>query len=297
VDHQRTVRRLRDLLEPIAASVYFAPECHANYEALGYGPSAGDFGGVAAPNQVAYFWSRGAALGDVPGETIAAAFAVFNPDVVVPLVAEARAIATRDQILAARLDGQRDFLQRVISPAAAEGVERVTEVLRRLAAAGRIAGHHLYAGLRSLGYPGDPMGDLWRAADLVREHRGDCHIGAWTSTGLSGPEIMLLTELWWGIPPRTYALSRGWTTEQFDVADQNLAAAGYVAGGQLTDEGRGLRRAIEDATDWQEGPVADELAGDANELFALLAPIVADIVTHRGYPPAAFMTEADLTVL
>lgn len=274
--------------------MYFAPECHANYEALGYGPSAGEFGGVAAPNEVAYFWSRGAALGDVPGETIAAAFAVFNPSVVVPLVAEARAIASREQILAARLDGQRDYLQRVLSPAASAGVERVTELLQGLAAAGRVAGHHLYAGLLSLGYPGDPMGDLWRAADLVREHRGDCHVGAWTSTGLSGPEIMLLTELWWGIPRRTYAFTRGWTAEQFDEADERLVAAGYVSDDQLTEEGRSLRRAIEDATDWQERPVGEALGNDANELFALLAPIVADIITHQGYPPAAFMTEADL---
>jgi Helix-turn-helix family len=36
-----TARRLRDLVEPIAANVYFAPEAYAAYEALGvtgFGP-------------------------------------------------------------------------------------------------------------------------------------------------------------------------------------------------------------------------------------------------------------------
>ena len=34
-------RRLASALEPFAASVYFAPECHAAYEALGFGASPG----------------------------------------------------------------------------------------------------------------------------------------------------------------------------------------------------------------------------------------------------------------
>ena len=278
----------------MAASVYFAPECHRAYEDLGFDPSAGLFGGVEAPDSVAYFWSRGAALGEVPGETVAAAFGVFDPAVVVDAVSRARTIADRDVILAARLEGQRAFLERVLGPAARQGVQRATEVLQRLADAGTVAGRHLYAGLRSLGYPGDELGDLWRAADLVREHRGDCHVLAWTATGLTGPEILLLTERWWGLPPRSYALTRGWNEAAFDEAEASLTDAGHLDNGDLTAKGRELRRAIEDATDWQERRVAEALGADASELFTLRAPMVGDIVTNGGYPAAAFMTESDL---
>ena len=71
-------RGLRDLTEPLAASVYFAPECHSNYERVGFGPSPGGLRGVAGPNFEAYFVSRGACLGGVPGEVVTAAFGVFE---------------------------------------------------------------------------------------------------------------------------------------------------------------------------------------------------------------------------
>ena len=153
MQHQRTVRRLRDLLEPIAASVYFAPECHAAYQDLGFGPSEGDFGGVAAPNRVAYFWSRGAAIGDVDGEVIASAFGVFNPSIVCPQVDQARAIASRAAILDARMSGQRAFLDRVLGPDARANVAAALAILRDLADATTLPGHPLCAGLRALGSP------------------------------------------------------------------------------------------------------------------------------------------------
>ena len=79
-------RALGGALEPIIGQVYFSPECHANYVALGFEPSPGDMNGVALPQGDAYFTSRGSLMGQVPGEVVAAAFAVFNPQVVIPAV-------------------------------------------------------------------------------------------------------------------------------------------------------------------------------------------------------------------
>ncbi|MEZ5257289.1 MAG: hypothetical protein R2705_10495 [Ilumatobacteraceae bacterium] len=79
-------RRLASLLEPVAGQVYFSPECHAAYVELGFDPSPGDFNGVAGPDGPAYFTSRGSVMGQVPGEVVAAAFAVFSPAAVVPSV-------------------------------------------------------------------------------------------------------------------------------------------------------------------------------------------------------------------
>ena len=67
-----TARRLASLIEPIVGQVYFSPECHAEYEALGFDPSPGKAGDVALPDGPAYFTSRGSLMGQVPGEVVAA---------------------------------------------------------------------------------------------------------------------------------------------------------------------------------------------------------------------------------
>ena len=71
-------RALGGALEPFVGQVYFSRECHQNYTALGFQPSPGEMNGVALPEGVAYFTSRGSLMGQVPGELVAAAFAVFS---------------------------------------------------------------------------------------------------------------------------------------------------------------------------------------------------------------------------
>ncbi len=86
VDFGGRARRLRDALEPLAGGVYVAPEAYAAYVALGFdGPIKGEDGAVR-PEPKAYFTSRGACMGRVSGEVVAAAFGCFNPEVVVPAV-------------------------------------------------------------------------------------------------------------------------------------------------------------------------------------------------------------------
>src|SRR6476659_2307346 len=81
-------RGLAAAIEPVAGQVAFSPESHQAYEARGFAPSPSEtFNGVHLPDGPAYFTSRGSVMGQVPGEVVAAAFAVFNPEVVVPLVA------------------------------------------------------------------------------------------------------------------------------------------------------------------------------------------------------------------
>jgi hypothetical protein len=67
-DFKERARRLRNAVEPVAAGVYFAPEAHAAYEALGFhgGPLASP-DGIARPELKSYFTSRGACMGHVPG--------------------------------------------------------------------------------------------------------------------------------------------------------------------------------------------------------------------------------------
>src|SRR4051794_41844409 len=94
-DFRERARRLRNAVEPVAAAVYFAPEAHAAYEALGFDPSPVSQDGVARPELKSYFTSRGACMGQVVGEVVAAAFGVFNPKGVVPAGAAGGEIPSR----------------------------------------------------------------------------------------------------------------------------------------------------------------------------------------------------------
>lgn len=267
---RRISRRLRDLIEPLAANVYFAPEAQKHYKELGlsYIPS--------------YFRSRSACMGDVVGEMVVAAFGVFNPAIVLPAVQEGRTVSV-DDILDARQKGAVASLHRILD-GVPDDAPRATALLRRGADACTCEGHAIYAGLRSLGFPGDPMGDLWRAADLLREHRGDSHIIAWTSHDVDAVEVTLLTELWWRMPLNSYVGTRGWTPEEIDAGIARLVERRLIAEGEFTPEGERRRASIEEATDRQERRVVEALGDDADELLDLLEPWAKAIVASGGYP-------------
>jgi hypothetical protein len=283
-DEIRTrARQLGRAVEPLAANIYFAPEAHAAYAALGFEPSPGDRNGLHLPDGPAYFTSRGACLGQVPGEVVAAAFGVFNPAVVIPSVTHGWTLTSRDGMLAAREAGATASLRRILGDAPT-GIDFATSVLRRAGDAATGEGRALFSGLRSLGFPGDPVGDLWRAADLVREHRGDSHIVAWVGAGLDPVEIGLLTEGYWGIPMRTYIFSRGWSSAQIDAAMQRLADHGLVAGNALTDDGRAFRDEVEWLTDRQERSIIGAIGDDIDELLTILESWAEAIRAANGYP-------------
>ena len=110
-------------------------------------------------------------------------------------------------------------------------------------------GRALFAGTLSQALPGDPLGDLFRLGDRLREYRGDSHIAAWVAAGFDAAEIGLLTELYWGMPSRTYVRTRAWSDADLDAAEARLEAAGLMADHQLTDAGRARREEIELVTD------------------------------------------------
>jgi hypothetical protein len=285
-DTSRTARRLASVLEPVVGQVYFSPECHANYVALGFDPSRGDADGVALPDGPAYFASRGSLLGQVPGEVIAAAFGVFSAAVVVPAVELAWTRTDAATIRAARADGAVAQLRRLLGERP-DGVERSVELLRRAAEPLPVNGRPLAAGIRALAVPEDPLAAAWHLGDFLREYRGDCHNAAWVAAGLSATDIGILTELSWGMPIRSYSRTRGWTSEEFDAAEHHLRDLGYLegsgAGTHLSQQGRHAREAIEVATDVQMAPALRALGDDAEELIGLLAPWGASVRAGKGY--------------
>ncbi|MEI6402044.1 MAG: hypothetical protein WCP59_07650 [Actinomycetota bacterium] len=275
-------RQLGSVLEPVIGQVYFSPECHANYAALGFDPSTNQAGGVALPDGPAYFTSRGSVMGQVPGEVVAAAFAVFNPEVVVPCVLLGWSRTDAATICAARDDGAIAQLRRILGDEPA-GLHRVNELLGRAVATLRPEGRPLYAGLRSLPMPDTALGALWRRGDMLREYRGDSHTAAWISAGFDATEIGLLSELYWGLPMRSYSRTRAWTDAQFDAAHARLAARGLVDDTGFTAAGRAAREAVEVATDAQMRGALEAIGDDFAELVALMEPWGAAVRAGLGY--------------
>jgi hypothetical protein len=288
---RRVSRELWNLIEPLASSVYFVPEAQAAYAALGLD----DFGS-------GYFGSRSACMGQVSAPVVAATFAVFNPAIVRPAIDKAWSTTTASALVDARLRGQTEALTRIFTTAGVMPdvgtMKRATEIMWRAAeavatSAEAFAGKPLFAGLYSLGLPGDGgVGDLWRAADTLREHRGDSHVVAWTAMRLSAVEVTLLTELWWGGKVGRYIRTRGWDDAAIAAGISSLQTRGFLTTDeqpQFTGAGEEVRAVIEEMTDQGESIVVASIGDDADELFAILEPLTAAILAGGGYPrdPAA----------
>jgi hypothetical protein len=256
-------RKLGSVLEPLTGQVYFSPECHANYQRFGFDPSPGLANGVALPDSPAYFTSRGSVMGQVPGEVVAAAFAVFNPEVVIPCVALGWSRTSAATICAARDAGAIAQLVRLLGEAPA-GIDRANELLARAIQPLRPEGRPMFAGLCSLAMPDSAIGTMWRMGDMLREYRGDSHTAAWISAGVNATEIGLLSEMYWGLPMRTYSRTRAWTKDQFDAAAASLQSRGLITDAQMA------------------APIA-ALGDDINELFSILEPWGATVRAGFGY--------------
>jgi hypothetical protein len=276
-------RKLAAALEPVAGQVYFAPEAHEEYEKLGFDASSRTAGNVAMPDGPAYFTSRGSILGQVPGEVVAATFGVFNPAAVVPAVTMGWTRTDAATICAARTRAATAQLTRVLG-ARPDGLSTVADLLSRAVEPLRPEGRPLFAGLRALGLPGDPVGDVWRMADMLREYRGDAHIASWTSAGFDAVEIGLLTELYWGLPMGSYIRSRAWSPDELEAGKQRLRTRGLLDGDGFSAAGREAREAVEQATDRQCRPIIEALGDDVDDLVGVLRPWGDAIRAAGGYP-------------
>ena len=278
-------RSLAAALEPFAGQGYFSPECHRGYEALGFGPSGGEVGGVQMPEIAAYFTSRGSVMGQVPGEVVAAAFGVFKPAIVIPSVSAGWSKTDAPTIEAARTAGAVGQLTRVLGEQP-DGIADALDAMRRATEHLEPAGKPLFAGLCAQAVPDGALGEAWRLADMLREYRGDAHVAVWTAAGFDACEIGLLTELYWGLPARSYSRTRGWDDDDYAAATERLEARGLVSDDSLTDAGRDERESIEVATDEACRPIVDALGDDLPPLVETLSSWSAAVRDAKGYPAA-----------
>jgi hypothetical protein len=269
-------RHMWQLLEPVHATVYFAPEARAAFA------DAGLKGGW-----MGYFATRAAPLGPVPAEVVMATFFNFAPDMVRRAIPDAWHFSSPDKALAARLQVADAALRRLLGDdiVASDAVAEAADLVRRAAAHCAPEGRPLYAGNASLPWPEEPHVALWHGATLLREHRGDGHVAALVAAGLTGCEAHL-TVVGGGTPEAAIRPWRGWSDEAWDGARTALQERGWLdADGLLTDRGQAARAHIEQRTDELAAAPWRALGDDAcHRLDTLLRPVADRIMSGGGIP-------------
>jgi hypothetical protein len=262
-------RRLRDALEPIATQGWWSPEVGARIEALGLGFFDG------------YVWGRAASLGTPTAAVVVSAFGVFDPAMLTGVYEQAVSVAGRDEVLAAREAGATEAVASVIDDESASAIaDPLLAVLDQLDATGR----PLFNALRQLPRPAAPAGRLWRAAELVREHRGDGHLAAIVTGGIDVASVNVLTELWLGYGVGEYSFTRGLDRARLDEIVAGLEARELVTAGALTPTGRSWRDELEATTDRAQQHLVAALGDRLDAIVDASSAISASLVAG-GHAP------------
>ena len=149
-----------------------------------------------------YFAGRSAPLGRVPAEVVHAAFYNFADGEVARHIPKVWNTTTPEAAHAAREQGCVAALRRILGDLVeTPGLARAAELLAQASTSAPTEGRVMYAGLRALPMPEEPVARLWHAANMLREHRGDGHIAALVSERIGGTEAHVLSALDMGIYP------------------------------------------------------------------------------------------------
>lgn len=262
-------RRMFELTEPVCLVNFFSEEPNEAMAALGF-----------TTYWDGYFAGRSAPLGRVPAEVVHAAFYNFGPGEAARHLPKVWETTTPEAARAARQEGCVAALRRILGDdlVASPGLARAADLLAVAATSAPVGGRVLYAALRSLPVPEEPLARLWHCADMLREHRGDGHVVALVSEGVGGVESHVLAALDMGIhPPETFGRIHHHPRPFLDDLMAGLRDRGLVdADGWFTPAGRATKDRVEALTDrlaW--APYAALSPAELGELEACLAPIAA----------------------
>jgi hypothetical protein len=223
-------------------------------------------------------------MGAVPANVVAATFYNFNPRLVASAVPAAWEMASPATVIRVRYEIVATALPRVLGEGLTESAElaRAASLLRNVAESIPNAdGRPLYAAHAELPWPDTPIVALWHAITLLREYRGDGHIAALVTSGLSGLQALIThTATGIGFNADSARRLRGWSHDEWNATTEGLMSRGILSrGGELTPGGTDQRSKIEDLTDelgyppWQALPAdqADELVSFAQVLRAAVS--------------------------
>jgi hypothetical protein len=236
-------RRTWRTLEPLHGMIYFSSEAAAAFAALGL------------TGRMGYFGSRAAPMGTVTAEVVIATFYNFRPELVRASIPAAWERATPARIIDARLRAADGALRRYLTDAiGSPELAEAAALARRAAetACAHVEGRPLFAGHASLPWPDEDHLVLWHGQTLLREYRGDGHIAALVTAGLSGLEAAITHVATGDVPGAVLASTRAWPRDEWDAGVEGLRARGILEPGDavvLTEAGLRQRQWIEDVTD------------------------------------------------
>lgn len=267
-DRAGLARRMYDLTEPICLVSFFSDEPHDAMAALGF---RGYWDG--------YFAGRSAPLGRVPAEVVDAAFYNFAPGEVARHVPKVWETTTPEAAHAARQQGCVAALRRILGDEVdSPGLARAADLLALAATSAPVHGRVMYAALRALPVPEEPVARLWHAANLLREHRGDGHIAALVTEQVGGVESHVLASLAMGIHPaetfgRIHHLPKPFLADLM----AGLRDRGLIDGdGRLTPDGRAVKDRVEARTDVLAAPPYGALSThELDDLERCLVPVTS----------------------
>ncbi|MBB2944141.1 hypothetical protein FB565_003870 [Actinoplanes lutulentus] len=270
--------------EPIHSMIYFVPEGPEAYAKAGL-----DDAGAG------YFASRGAVFGATGPQVVTATFYNFNPRLVARVLPAAWQKTTPEAMIAARYAAVDAALTRGLGAEVLAGPEvaEAAELARTAAEAATRwpQGRPLFAAHAELAWPEQPHLVLFHAQTLLREFRGDGHIAALLTAGLSGLEAVVLYVKQGLSDERFLRPTRGWSRDEWAAAAEGLRERGLLAGDELTDEGLRLRAGIEEQTDRLAEPAYSVLGEQgALRLADLTRPlsrtlVKAGFLDPRGLSP------------
>jgi len=260
-----SARRLWSAIEPIHAVAYFHDEPTDALQRLG-----------ARGFWMSYFVGRFAPLGAVGPSPVAAMAFGFAPGRVARALPDAWSFVDPADAVVARVGACASVLRDLLPDEAG-----VTELAGRLEACvdGCDYGGRPLAAAWAAVEPGDdPYARLWVATSVLREHRGDGHVLAAVTEGLTGLEAGITHAGTGAVTRALLTASRGWTEDEWDAAVEALRRRGLVdADGSLTPAGSELRARVEART--------DALAPSADESTVALAWPMRERVMGSGLLP------------
>lgn len=251
-------RLLWTVVEPLHAVVYFAPEVRAAGKAIGL---KGFWD--------TYFAFRAAPLGPVGAAPVVGMFAGFEPGMVERSLPSAWSRASVETCLETRAAASAEVLRGIGVPvdACAAAVSLLESTLFDR------TGRPLGAANAALPLPGDPVAAMWQLATTLRELRGDGHVAALVTAGLSGLDALHLQTVAKRLDPATMRQARGWSPEQWAAARESLVARELLDDEGLTTTGADVLESVEELTDaaaWQESVPVDDVV-------EVLAPAAAAV--------------------
>ena len=141
----------------------------------------------------------------------------------------------------------------------------------------------MYAALRTLPLPEEPVTRLFHAASLLREHRGDGHVSALMVEGIGGLEAHVLLAVDMGMPASKFGRIHHLPDALLSDLIETMRDRGLVVDeSTFTPAGRQVKDRVEALTDELAAAPYEVLEpAELDELIAALEPLAVRLVAAQ----------------